>query len=200
MTDLITALDYKTYVGINNATKDVQIEQLVTSLSALVKKYCGLSFIDFFSSAKTEYFDIYYNGVSEVYLDELPIIDITSVEERESQSVPYTTLETAGNGGFYDYLTDTELGIIKRTSETASKGFKKGPASVKVVYTAGYETVPEDIKIALFDLVTYYLKDEHKERRSVVNSSINNQGTSSADNSTNFPDHITRVLDLYRAY
>ena len=42
--------------------------------------------------------------------------------------------------------------------------WRKGVAAVKVVYTAGYSAVPSDLKLAVIDLLTYYLKDEHKPR------------------------------------
>jgi hypothetical protein len=42
------------------------------------------------------------------------------------------------------------------------------------------------------------MKDEHKERRSLGNAQMSNQGTSGIKSSTDFPDHIKRVLDLYR--
>ena len=40
--------------------------------------------------------------------------------------------------------------------------------------------------------------DEHKERRTLGGATINNQGTAGLRQSTDFPDHIKRVLDLYR--
>ena len=39
--------------------------------------------------------------------------------------------------------------------------------AVKVTYNAGYASTPKDLKLALFDLVNYYMKDEHKERRTL---------------------------------
>ena len=42
------------------------------------------------------------------------------------------------------------------------------------------------------------MKDEHKERRTLGGAQINNQGTAGIRNSTDFPDPIKRVLDLYR--
>jgi hypothetical protein len=45
------------------------------------------------------------------------------------------------------------------------------------------------------DLVTYYLKGEHKERRTVKGATIQNQKSD-----LTFPDHIKRVLDLYKNY
>ena len=42
------------------------------------------------------------------------------------------------------------------------------------------------------------MKDEHKERRVLGGANIQNQGTSGVRNNTDFPDHIKRVLDLYK--
>ena len=52
---------------------------------------------------------------------------------------------------------------IIRTNENVDKAFPKGRKAVKVVYTAGYSSCPEDLKLAIFDLVKYYLKDERKK-------------------------------------
>jgi hypothetical protein len=61
-----------------------------------------------------------------------------------------------------------------------------------------FATTPKDLQLALFDLVNYYVKDEHKERRTLGGATINNQGTAGIRTSTDFPDHIKRVLDLYK--
>ena len=80
------------------------------------------------------------------------------------------------------------------------KYFKKGFAAVKVVYTAGYEAVPTDLKLAVFDLITYYLKDERKTQRSIAGTTLRNEGTTSIKGDVGFPDHIKRVLDLYKNF
>ena len=68
-------------------------------------------------------------------------------------------------------------------------------ASIKVIIRTLMVVV-----IALFCGLTfnYYIKDEHKERRTLGGATINNQGTAGLRQSTDFPDHIKRVLDLYR--
>ena len=45
-----------------------------------------------------------------------------------------------------------------------------------------------------------YLKDEHKQRQSIAGASIQNQGSSGQSNNVGFPDHIKRVLDLYKNF
>ena len=68
------------------------------------------------------------------------------------------------------------------------------------MYTAGYSAVPADLKLAVIDLITYYLKDEHKQRRTMAGASIQNDGSSSQKDNVAFPDHIKRVLDLYKNF
>ena len=67
-------------------------------------------------------------------------------------------------------------------------------------YTAGYATLPVDLKLAVIDLMTYYFKREHKERRTLGGASIQNSATTSQADNVGFPDHIKRILDLYKTY
>jgi len=47
-------------------------------------------------------------------------------------------------------------------------------------------------------LVTYYLKEEHKTQRSIAGTTLRNEGSTSIRGDIGFPDHIKRVLDLYK--
>ena len=58
--------------------------------------------------------------------------------------------------------------------------------------------VPEDIKLATIDVVNYYLKEEYKEAKTAQAFSIDVPGTSSLPRTDSFPDHISRVLDMYK--
>ncbi len=194
MADLVTVSEYKTAEGIAGTQNDARLAVLVPQVSDLVKKYCGTSFIDFFSSAKTETFNISDNITSIVVMSETPLNSVTSVKERDNPSTDYVTLTNNT-----DYYIDTASDSIFRLDSSGNrKAFKSGFGSVQVIYTAGYSTAPKDLELAVFDLITYYLKDEHKQRRTLGGASIQNQGTAGLRTSTDFPDHIKRVLDLYR--
>ena len=202
MADLITLQQYKDFAGLTGVTMDARINVIIDSVSELVKNYCGTSFVDDYSSAKTEYFDIKDNVTTRVMLDEGPINTVTSVQERESQADSYVTLitENSDSSGKYEYIVDTMTDSIIRTNEDTDKAFPKGRKAVKVVYTAGYSATPEDLKLAIFDLVKYYLKDERKERMQIAGAMIENPVSTSIRNNTGFPDHIKRVLDMYKVY
>ena len=197
MADLITRDEYKALKNLSQSVKeDGRIDALVDSVSQLVKTYCGNNIVDYYSSNKTETFNINWE-THMVQLTESPVNAIVSVQEREGYSSSYTTLTTSDNEYFLDTDTDS---IIRTTTGSAYKNWPKGPGAVKIVYTAGYASTPKDLQLAVADLVTYYLKDEYKERRSLQGASMTNQGTSSAANNVDFPDHIKRVLDLYKNF
>ena len=198
MSNLITLEEYKTSENIQSTKEDLRILSLISSVSQLVKTYCGNSFIDYYTDTaedqKVETFNISW-ATNLVQLTESPVVSVTSVEIRDSYDSSYTTVP-AGEF-FLDTSTDS---IYRVTTNGQSRSWPTGPASVQIKYKAGYESCPHDLQLAVFDLVTYYLKDEHKARQTIAGASIQNQGSSSQRNNVAFPDHIKRVLDLYKNF
>ena len=196
MADLITLEEYKDAENINTTKDDTRLSALVVSVSQLVKTYCANSIIDFYSTNKTETFNIDWNS-HIVQLTESPIVEVSLVQERDSYQESYTTLTTTAHEYFLDEKTDS---IIRTNSGNTYKNWPRGAGAVKVVYKAGYASTPADLKLAVIDLVTYYHKDEHKQRRTIAGASIQNQTSTSQRNNVAFPDHIKRVLDLYKNF
>ena len=130
MADLITLQDYKTAEGISAPKDDARLNVLIPSISALVKTYCGNSFVDFYSSNKTETLDVNW-GTHIVQLTESPINTIVSVQERTAYNNAYTTLTT----GAYEYSLDTGTDSILRTTSSGYKNWPTGVGAVKVVTT-----------------------------------------------------------------
>ena len=194
MADLFTLNDYKTYKGIEHFKDDNKISALVSPVSELAKTYCGTSFVDFYSSAKTETFDILDSQTTEIFLTEAPLNSVTSVRERKSITETYTTLT---NNEEY-YIDNEHDRIFRIDGDISPKAFAKGFASISVVYTAGYSSTPQDLRLALYDLVNYYLKEEYKGRKSQAGDAIQNETATSIRDDIGFPDHIKRILDMYR--
>ena len=195
MADLITVNEYKDAEGLRGEKDDDRLAIIVPQISELVKKYCGVSFLDYYSTNKVETFTIEDNYTSTIIVSESPLVSINKVEERTSYSDDYQELITTK----HEYYIDEEADAIIRTNTTGNPiSWKKGVGAVRITYKAGYASTPKDLQLALFDLVNYYIKDEHKERRTLGGAVQQNQGTAGIRNSTDFPDHIKRVLDLYR--
>lgn len=192
MADLVTVQDFKDAEGLTGAKDDDRLNILVPQISELVKRYCGTSFVDYYSTDKTEVVNITEN-TSVIIVSESPLVSVTSVKERTGPTETYTTLVVN-----QDYYVDTTFDAVRRVTGNGSKNFQKGFGSVELKYRSGYSAVPSDLKLAVHDLITYYLRDEHKSRRSIQGATLEQQGSSSVRNNTDFPDHIKRVLDLYR--
>ena len=183
MADLITVAEYKDAEGLRGEKDDDRLAVIVPQVSDLVKKYCGISFVDYFSSDKVEVFNIDDNFTSTIIMSESPLVSITKVEERTSYSEAYQELTT----GKYQYYADVDTDAVVRTNEQGQYvNWARGLGSVKITYKAGYSTCPRDLQLALFDLVNYYMKDEHKERRSLGGAQVQNQGTSGIRTSSDF--------------
>jgi hypothetical protein len=202
MANLCTLQEYKDFSGLKGVQEDARINTLIPQVTQVIKTYCGTSFVDYYSTDKTEYFDIHDNLTTRVMLDESPLVSVSQVQERDSQSDAYVTLitENSDSSDKYEYVIDTTTDSIIRTSATGEKAFKKGIKAVKVVYRAGYSATPADLKLAVFDLIKYYMKDERKARMQIAGAMIENQSTSGITGNIGFPDHIKRILDFYKIY
>ena len=196
MANLITLAEYKEAEGLSNPKDDLRLQTLIPSISELVKTYSGNSLVDYYSTNKVETFSIDW-ATSVVQLTESPLNTVVSVEERRSYNEAYATLTTANFDYYVDGNTDS---IIRTNSGGRTINWATGVGAVKITYTAGYATLPVDLKLAVIDLMTYYFKREHKERRTLGGASIQNSATTSQADNVGFPDHIKRILDLYKTY
>lgn len=183
--DLITISEYKAYAGITSTNSDTAIKNLIPKVSQLTKSYCRRSFIDYVNDAKTEIFD----GGAYLLLGEYPILSISSVELSVDYGKTYSSMEE-----FVDYTISNADQVILPINNTS---FAIRPNGYKVVYTAGYESVPEDLKLAVMDLVTYYLRNDMavKSQRDSGSNTVQIEYITK----NTLPSHIARVLDLYLA-
>ena len=201
--NLVTLAEYKAYVGITSPTQDVQITTLITAVSNLVKQICRRTFVDYVSETKTEVF----KGGPALNLAETPVLTVESMEYSTDYGSTYSDLEE-----FVDFAVDQETSQIvpirsldyypeyySGTSTTLRYNpdpqFPRRVNGYRVTYTAGYETIPGDLKLAVLDLVTYYLKSE-----STIKSHKNiGSNTTQIEYilNTNLPASIKRILDLY---
>lgn len=198
MADLITLAEYKLIEGINKTDDDIKNEFLIDAVSKLVRNYCQTDFDSYAGSpGKTDIFDIQWN-THIVQLTEAPVLAISNVYERLAQSQAYVELYRNGTNDKYEWFHDTETDSILRTNEAGTyKNWPCGVGSVKVVYSAGYATIPDDLTLAVADLITYYAKNEHKQLQS-IGATTREGAPITVVGDTGFPDHIRRVLDLYK--
>jgi hypothetical protein len=187
MADLITLNDYKTYKGIAKPDSDEKIQLLITAVSDLIKAYVGHGITDNWDTALVERYELPYD-TTLLYLNVYPIREIVSVEEvlggyigGLDSTIHYPVEFNTG------YTFDNGSGTLTRIGGNWAR-------TIEVTYKAGYATVPQQIKLAAIELISYYLNEEWKPARTM-------QGTSIAGPATEvggMPKHIIPLLDNYK--
>lgn len=196
MADLIELSEYKEYKQITSSTRDGKIQNLITQVSALIENYCARKFLDYASSpGVTEWFD---SDSEIVYLKHFPLIGVNSVNtsiDGGLTQVALTENSSTADGYFVD-LENAAVRTQKIGTKFLSKSYYNTPyRSLEINYNAGYTEVPEDLKLAVIDLVAYYEDQENKPTQALMGATIENPLPYVANS---FPPHIRRVLDLYR--
>lgn len=184
--DLVTLQEYKAYAGISSTGQDTIIKSLIPKVSQLIKSLCNRTFVDWVDDAKVE---VYSGGRgSKLYMREYPLLAISAVEYSADYGATYTELVE-----YTDYVVDLEDNAIMNV---LIGDWPKQINGYKVTYTAGYETLPQDLKLAVFDTISYYL------RHDLAVHSTRNVGSSTVQieyiTNVALPAHITRVLNLYK--
>ena len=183
---LITRAEYKAYVGITSPNSDAIIDAIIPKVSEFVKTYCRRTFVDYVNDSRTEVSNGGYG--SRLYTKEYPILGISEVAISLDYGQTYEALVE-----FTDFVIDRENDAVMSLE---SAGFTKLINGYQITYTAGYEAIPEDLKLAIMDLVTYYVKNDmavHSPKAPGTNAVQVEYITTSA-----LPAHIRRVLDMYK--
>lgn len=207
---LVTRAEYKSYAGISSTSMDTAIDLLIPKVSELVKSICRRTFIDYINDVKIEYSE---GGTRSIELVETPVTQVVSVEFSGDYGRSYDTLaeytdyavSRASNsirpiGSAFDLLSFSNSSInVGSTPPYGSKNtpmFKEAINGYRITYTGGYDAgIPEDLKVAVLDLLSYYLKNDsavHTHKLAQPNTMQVEYITS-----TNLPAHIKRILDLY---
>lgn len=185
--NLITLAEFKAYKGISSTNQDSSLNSIIPKVSALAKTLCRRTFIDYVDEAKVE---ISTASTKSLLLTEFPVIEVISVEQSTDFGRTYTELTE-----FDYYIVDKAAGCILPTYYPLCDL----PNAYIVTYKGGYvDGVPEELKLALFDLVDYYLKNDGAVH------SPKAPGTNSVQieyiSTTSLPAHIKRVLDQYASH
>ena len=133
MGDLTTLAKVKEFLGIGDTATDAVLTTLVSQVSAAVEAHCRRTFAD---TNYTEHHD--GDLAREIPLRQYPIISITSVHEDPARTFAASALISSD-----DYTFNGPSGIL-----LIDYRLPRGNRNVKVVYRAGYATLPPDVVLA----------------------------------------------------
>lgn len=182
-TNLVTLDEYKLHASINSTDFDDKLDGIIKRVSSLVKSYCGRTFIDNYDKYTLEFIPVveYTNYGGNYFPKEFPLQEVLSVELSEDGGTTYTVLSS-------DWYWDRSKDCVAITDQLPNDS----PNAYKITYKGGFVKTPEDLKLAVLDLIDFYYKNESTPRKTV------NSTTVEYVTDANFPAHIRRVLDLYR--
>lgn len=113
---------------------DTFITNLISRISADIEKECGRTFL---AANYTEYHD--GDSTSILMLDQYPVNSITSIHDDVDREYNADDLIDSDDYAFY-----SESGIVELDGLTFATGIK----NIKVIYNAGYTTIPTDLEQA----------------------------------------------------
>lgn len=188
---IITLSELKTFLGISGTSEDAQLTPMV----AMVNKYL-VNYVDR-DIEETTYEDELYDGPGTVALTlrNYPIIEVSSVmcNNIEVEEVSYEDRMDNGTDGYW--IKDPELGILWRSGL-----WPRGRGIILISYTAGYETIPDDVKYAAYVAASYLRRIQKKI--GIISESLGSYAYSLANPSngkTLFENAgVAEILDDYK--
>ncbi len=174
LTDVATLIEYANLLSASTEVQDIA-QECISGFSNSVYRYAGRA-AGIFSSVMT--FDEFYDGNDSdlLYLDNSPIVSITSVQVNGATVPQSTGVNTPG------WFIDRQKASIKMRSNSGAQGvatfantdwatftglppyrFLRGRGNIEVSYTAGYTAVPPDLLMAALKQCTVWLNRRLRE-------------------------------------
>lgn len=175
--------DLKTFLEITDDTQDEHLANLILRATAFVETYCRRQF------AEREHTDWFTgDGTREVRLSQYPVVSLSVVQDvYVAQAFNY-----GASDEHEDWECDLGAGILTLLGD---KFHAWPPKGYKVVFVAGYDPIPEDLRQVCVELAAakFYLKDS--QRSGVASKTVGGQTT------TFRPDDLSpaqkEVLEFY---
>ena len=175
-----TLAKVKEYLGITDTASDTLLTDLLARLQAAAETYLDRKIEQ---ATYTEQYD--GDGTDRLVTLQWPIISVTTLHDDTDRAFGASTLIAAA-----DYVLYKDRGVIRLDGLT----FASGIQNVKVVYVAGYATVPTDLAQALIELVADRFRQ--KEHQGLESLSIGAYSVSFIGE--DLPDEVKATLDGYR--
>lgn len=185
-TELCSTTNLKVMLGITSGSgSDAMLALIKAQIEAWVKTYCGREFL---VASYTEYHDGY--GDNQVRTLQRPIVSVTSVYSDPSRLFEAASLIPAADiiGDSRSYV----LGYI----ELLTYRFLKGLKSTKIVYSAGYSTIPSDLSGAVMKIICHQFKISSKQLYAEVTHHVGDMDITL--NTDTWPKDAMEIVHGYR--
>ena len=183
---LISLEDIREALGLEASETDDDnlLTSLINRISTRIESYCGRKFV---GRLYTEYQD--GDGEAYVALDQYPIIMVSGLWDDTDRD-----FEDEDEISSDDYLIYEEEGYIKLYNDEST--FIDGSQNIKIIYSGGYNPVPDDLKGACAEAVMQSyrrIKEKH-----FGYSSRSSQGGSLSLDLSSWPNETKLTLNHYK--
>lgn len=151
---LVTAAEYKAYLGTSGTDYDSRIDVAIAAVESKVRRMCNRDETNGFEAAERTHV-MSGDGTEKLYLPEWPVQSIASVKMRTSALAGMPVFGETLEGSSY---VASQRGVLTRTTWNGWEGetneqWPEGTENIQATYTAGYATIPNDLKLACFILI-----------------------------------------------
>ena len=188
---LTTLVDVKQHLGITDASEDSFLEKLIDRSTSRIESHVNRKLK---KRAFTELYD--GPGTQHLLLNQFPITTVTSVNIDQGQDF------LAGTNIDLDALIiRAEEGLLSFGGETGGgPGFDTGiwiagTRNIKVVYTAGYDPIPDDLTHACVKLVAVEFNRSREGADGIETESVSGHSVTWV---RGLPQEIDEMLLAYR--
>lgn len=210
-TGTYTTLDeVRTYLGVgaSDTSKDALLAQLLWAAEGAVNGYCtGDATVSLLSQSFTEYLD---GGTSVLTVTHWPLVSVRLIEVgiTDFTTVYDSTLADTANSVLVSHLDGGRIFLSGTPGQAPGLFLDPRPltnrATVRVTYTAGFTSVPEDVKLAVWKLVARLAGEDARLHEGVYEYKIGSKQvklrpTSGGQSRPSFlTEEVQVLLDAYR--
>lgn len=151
-TEPISLVQAKSHLRITHTSDDTELTSLITQCRRIIEEFCCVSIV----TKTVTFIGSLYGGMELPYGPVIALVTVQTGSSEGSGVTVYTTLDSWGLEG-EGFVTFNPPGGWGDPRINIRHG---GYARYKIVYTAGYATVPEDLKLAILNEI--YWRYEHK--------------------------------------
>lgn len=182
---IITLDDFKLFNNISDTTKDELYQLYIDAACDLVKKYTHRDL------ESTEYTEVYDGPRScSLVLNQFPVSEIDTILVDTEEIEVYDATDNPSG-----YQLDSANGIVHLTSM-----WPAGRKIINIVYTAGFDTIPADLKYATLSVASYMRNLKNRQGiRSESLGTYNVNLMNELQGDAIIPDLMTKnILDRYK--
>lgn len=189
---IATAANVRDYIrALTGTGEDTLLNSLILRFDRVGSAYCGFptasNLSTFENNTYTHYFD--GDGSDRLQLRVVPANTITSIHVDVDRLYTSSTLVDSG-----DYVLDSELGLVILETTSTQGRFDVGYRSTKVVYTAGFTSIPDAIVHACGLQVNHW----YMNRDTIGKSNISQGGSTIQVKSLSLLPEVKEALGPYR--